>query len=462
MDQIEIKSFEDKTSGLVVKVMTAFVGEDKVILFERDGHMLIVDHEVFTHIRRKNLPLELADRLQNRCFTENFVSENSCGEGCQATVLPEFFMIDLTNRCNMHCRYCLRDVGNSDSVISTTTVKDICSYIVQYCDENRLQNVTIQFWGGEPLLEPDKILLIKKLLVPKATKVHFSIETNAILLTDEIIEKLYQNKIGLGISIDGYGAVHDAQRIFPDGRGTHEIVEKNLLRAKKWYGSRLGTITTVTKRNAPYIEETLEYFAATLGLSNIKFNFVHESVFSDCGGLCLSKEEIADTVIRLLNKLVELIERGYCITEYNMKVKLKNLLFRQYSDICHSCGCYGGRKMIVFDMKGGIFPCELTDMPEESVGSIYDNEKLPQILSNAVKNRDFFILKKAALCEECPWYVFCRGGCTVRAISVAKRPPEIDEIECAVNRKLYPALMQLILEKPDVVNQILSETALTV
>lgn len=31
----------------------------------------------------------------------------------------------------------------------------------------------------------------------------------------------------------------------------------------------------------------------------------------------------------------------------------------------------------------------------------------------------------------------------------------IDHIECAVNRSLYPALMELILKKPDVVNKML-------
>lgn len=460
MEQLEIKSFVDEQSGLIIKDMTAFIGESIVILFERNGHMLIIDSESFAYIRRRKLPPILAERLQSRCFAESIMCESKCDKEYQVIALPEFFMIDLTNRCNMHCMYCLRDVGNLNRTISTKTVEDICGYIVRYCNENHLQNVTIQPWGGEPLLELDKILLMRKLVLPKKTKVHFSVETNGLLLTDETIDKLYQNKIGLGISIDGNEAVHNVQRIFPDGKGTHEIVEKNLLRAKKWYDKRLGTITTVTKRNAPYIEEILEYFAVELGLSNVKFNFVHKSMFSDCDGLCLSKEEIADIEIKLLSKLTELIERGYRITEYNMKVKLKNILFKQYSDICHSCGCSGGRKMIVFDMEGRIFPCELTDIPSENIGSIYTGEKLTNFVADAMKHRDFFDLKQSELCKECLWYVFCRGGCTVRAISADKRPPEIDEIECAVNRSLYPALMQLILEKPGVVNQILGEMVL--
>ena len=47
-------------------------------------------------------------------------------------------------------------------------------------------------------------------------------------------------------------------------------------------------------------------------------------------------------------------ERGYDVMEHNIFIKLKNLLFREYTDICLSCGCCGGKKMIVFDMDGNI------------------------------------------------------------------------------------------------------------
>lgn len=67
------------------------------------------------------------------------------------------------------------------------------------------------------------------------------------------------------------------------------------------------------------------------------------------------------------------------------------------------------------------------------------------------------IFSKEDLCNHCDWYVFCKGGCTVRAMSIGKRPPHIDEIECSVNLSLYPALIKLILEKPQIVNRFLNE-----
>ena len=374
---------------------------------------------------------------------------------CPRQVYPEFFMVDLTNRCNMRCRYCLRNVSGGDRSISKKTLSDICDYIVQYCEKHRLKDVSVQPWGGEPLLELDAILFMKEKIVPTGTKVHFSIETNGLLLNEKTINLLYENRIGIGISIDGTELLHDAQRITESGAGTHMIVEKNLQQARQLYGERLGTITTVTSKNVDGIEDILEYYAVQLHLTNVKFNFVHESMFSNCDGLCLDKEKIAEATVRILQKIVELNERGYYISEYNMKTKLVNILYQKYTDICHSQGCCGGRKMITFDMEGRIYPCELTDTPEENIGSIYDGTDLIALVSDAAQKRDFFIPKRADVCRDCEWYLFCRGGCTVRAISAGKRPPAIDEIECAVNRSLYPALVELVRTKPDIVNRIL-------
>ncbi|MCD8013645.1 MAG: radical SAM protein [Lachnospiraceae bacterium] len=386
----------------------------------------------------------LSDRTDSPYITE-----------CPRQVYPEFFMIDLTNRCNMRCRYCLRNVSGEDRSISKKTLEDICDYIVRYCEKHHLKDVSVQPWGGEPLLELDAILFMKEKIAPAGTKVHFSIETNGLLLNEKTINLLYENRIGIGISIDGTKVLHDAQRITESGAGTHTIVEKNLQQARQLYGERLGTITTVTSKNVDGIEDILEYFAVQLHLTNVKFNFVHESMFSNCDGLCLGKENIAEVAVRILQKIVELNERGYRISEYNMKTKLVNILHQKYTDICHSQGCCGGRKMITFDMEGRIYPCELTDTPEENIGCIYDGTDLIALVSDAVQERDFFIPKRADVCVDCEWYLFCRGGCTVRAISVGKRPPTIDEIECAVNRSLYPALIELVQTKPDIVNRIL-------
>lgn len=452
MEQLVIPSFS-LSSGETVRETTAFYNGDRCLLFEKtSGHILCTDRTVFEAFAAHEISSGLSRKLKSHCFIQQKTTRcdsNAC------PIKPEFFMVDLTNRCNMQCKYCLRDVNHETQSASPKTIADICTYINEYSAVYHPKNISVQPWGGEPLLELDQILTMRRLINPSGTKVHFSIETNGLLLNDEVLKKLYDARIGLGVSIDGYAAIHDGQRISASGMGTHQIVESHLKKAIKLFGDRVGTITTVTKRSAPHIEYILDYLVQEIGLKHVKFNFVHPSLFFDCDDICVDDELIAETILHLLRRLVELIEKGYKIEEHNISVKLRNIITNQFTDICHSRGCNGGRRMIVFDRNGNIYPCEMTDMPEEKLGCIYDSGDLTELVTLSVAKHDFFCAKKEEICDTCEWYVFCRGGCTVRTISCGKRPPMIDHIECAVNRSLYPALMELILKKPDVVNKML-------
>ncbi len=450
-----ISAFRDKKH--IFHGASLFETEGRYVLCERNGHILITERFLVDHLRKKELPVNALNALIQRRFVSAKKDTEDNKDVCE--IKPEFFMVDLTNRCNMKCKYCLRDIDSKNSSIDKKVLDDICNYIMEYCDKEKLPHISIQAWGGEPLLEVDSILYMCNNIKPSITKVHFSIETNATLLSEEIVKKLYDNKIEIGISIDGDKETHDAQRVFPSGMGTHEIVAKNLKYAQSVYNDNVGSITTVTKKNINELERILEYYATDLRLTQIKMNFVHKSGFSECDDLCLSEEEISCASERILNKIVELNERGYNIREYNTIVKLKNLLFREYSDICLSKGCCGGRKMIVFGMDGNIFPCELTDYSDECLGNIYDGISLIDMVKSAENTKSYFKKKHVDRCDDCAWYYYCRGGCTVRVMSTGENPPAIDKTECAVNTVLYPLLINLILTKPDIINKLLGYTA---
>lgn len=431
-----------------------YISNDRSVLFEKNGHLLITSTDNVRLLMNRQLPKNIVDILKSRRFIRNKRLNN---DEYNVDIKPEFFMIDMTNRCNMRCEYCLRNIDDGEQSIDYNVLNDIIDYIINYCEENKLKNVSIQAWGGEPMLEKNKVLYLSNKLKINNTKVHFSIETNATLLTEENICQLHENRIGIGVSIDGTKYTHNKHRKFISGIDSYDIVAENLLKAQKIYDNKIGTITTITKQNYEQIENIIENLVINLGIYNIKINFVHESCFRECHQLCLTTEEIADAELRILKKIVELQEQGYKVVEHNILVKLKNILLRKYSDVCLSCGCCGGKKMIVFDMSGNIFPCELTDMPEYSIGNIYNGISLVNQIKMAMASKNlFFNEKKCDECNDCYWQIFCRGGCTVRALS-KNGIQNIDEIECEVNKVLYPELMKLIIEKPMVVNAMLGD-----
>jgi uncharacterized protein len=217
------------------------------------------------------------------------------------------------------------------------------------------------------------------------------------------------------------------------------------------FGNKHGIISVFTRYSLPHLEDILEYFAVELNIERFKMNIVKDSPVMKDKDLCLTPDEIADYQVRLLNKLVELNRRGYPIVELNVLDKLQNLLTRNKSNICISRGCMGGKKMIAIDQQGMIFPCDITDYKEESVGSVHEGEDLVEMLEKAHQTSDFFALKKSERCSTCPWWFFCKGGCTTAIKYKKGKVNGVDSLECLSNRAMYPALVDLVLNEPDAV-----------
>jgi uncharacterized protein len=136
---------------------------------------------------------------------------------------------------------------------------------------------------------------------------------------------------------------------------------------------------------------------------------------------------------------------GAQFSEGNIEVRANNLLRRSNASCCISHGCQGGRKMISFDHAGNIFPCEMIDFPEEKIGSIYEEDSLEWMVQKAAQRNKFFLPKIDDRCTKCPWWFYCQGGCSSRN-RYLNRDGKIDEVECALNRSIYPRLIQKILK----------------
>lgn len=226
-----IQSFQIDKNVTFTGAMVAIEGT-KAFMIQKCGYILLTDITVINVLQCKTVPEYLYRILKSRKFLIGSNIKESKEK--EIEVRPEFFMIDMTNKCNLRCNYCLRNLEQEENCISTEKLRDIGKFITTYCDEYKIANISVQAWGGEPLLEKNKIIALTKFITPQKTKVHYSIETNATLLTNDVIEELYKNHIGIGISIDGDRKCHDLQRTFVSGKGSYDTVKKNLLQAQKY------------------------------------------------------------------------------------------------------------------------------------------------------------------------------------------------------------------------------------
>lgn len=147
------------------------------------------------------------------------------------------FLLKIASHCNLNCKYCymynLADQTwvQQPKTMSDQTILQTAKRIKDHAIAHNLSDVRIIFHGGEPLLVGIDYLrkvieFINKSLQP--VKVSYGIQSNGILLKKEWIELLSAYQIGIGISIDGDKELNDTNRVYHNGRGTHDDLIKSL------------------------------------------------------------------------------------------------------------------------------------------------------------------------------------------------------------------------------------------
>jgi len=139
------------------------------------------------------------------------------------------YHIIMTELCNSQCRYCYeKSMKEFDNKLDKKFKFDFSAPDVSQVSEDRLKkflerdkNPILIFYGGEPLLEAERIMKIIDSL--ENISVRFRIQTNGKLL--DKLPKKYLNKIEkILVSIDGTKERTDFNR----GEGTYEKVLENI------------------------------------------------------------------------------------------------------------------------------------------------------------------------------------------------------------------------------------------
>lgn len=158
----------------------------------------------------------------------------------------------VTEACNLRCSYCAysgtyefqRDHGTKKDLMDFETAKKAIDYfldeLVNPDKMNHLPpNVTIGFYGGEPLIHWQ---LIKQCIEYARSKpnfkrvnARFGITTNGTLLTDEVIDIFAENQVLVALSLDGPEEVHDRLRQYSSGKGSWALLMKNMAKVREKY-----------------------------------------------------------------------------------------------------------------------------------------------------------------------------------------------------------------------------------
>lgn len=151
-----------------------------------------------------------------------------------ARVFPlQRIVLNVTNQCNLACGYCYE---YSADKISQTEGKpkymhnEVAEASIDMLirESEQRPSIHVTFFGGETLLNfpmlRSTVDYAKRKSAEAGKKVEFSLTTNATLLTEEIVDFLAENRVGVTVSIDGDRELNDQMRVFHDGRGSYEVM----------------------------------------------------------------------------------------------------------------------------------------------------------------------------------------------------------------------------------------------
>lgn len=230
-----------------------------------------------------------------------------------------------TQKCNFNCKYCFhkkqgKDLTPQDAVEYLTLLRPIAT-----------ENMIINFFGGEPLLNPTPIYSLVEYIKSEKLNYRLGICTNGSILNDNLLLFLKNNKFMIQISIDGDFETHDKYR------EQHSKVVQNIR-------TLINAGISVTARMT-YKIDTIQNLA-----DNIKFihdlginQIMHQGVIED--------NWTTESYIEYKKQCLRMLE----LRKSNPKLKISYL----DRNSCPSVGllCKAGKTLIALLPNGDIYPC---------------------------------------------------------------------------------------------------------
>jgi uncharacterized protein len=185
-------------------------------------------------------------------------------------------VVQPTPFCNINCRYCYLPDRDSKATMALSTIEALFSKVFAsgWTDDE----LTVIWHAGEPLVLPvsyyETAFRAIEALRPSGLALRHAFQTNGMLITPEWCALFKDWDVGVGVSIDGPKALHDANRVTRSGRGTFErtVAGMRLLRQEE---VPFHVISVLSAKSLRSPEEMLDFYLAE-GVEDICFN-VEES-----------------------------------------------------------------------------------------------------------------------------------------------------------------------------------------
>lgn len=328
----------------------------------------------------------------------------------------EYSPVDVA--CNIRCKYCyenpMRDAGNISTKADWNKAKSVLKEI----------GYSFSLHGGEPLLAPIEHLE-EVFQFGYENFGYNSIQTNGILITDEVVKLFKRYNVGIGISVDGPGSLNDyrcegqdTQKTF---EGIHRLLKNNIVPSLIVTVHRLNGLPDVRKR-------MLDWFGELEFLNILHVNLHTLEVECGMGSLALTEKEN----IAFFSDVYEWSKKH--TMKFEPFTDIKRLLLATETDrimcIWNACDPLSTPAVNGVSRNGTRSNCGRTN--KEGINWVKADQ--------TTRERSFILMhtpQEYGGCKDCTYFNYCQGNCPGEAI-------DGDWRNRSVHCETYYAMFQMI------------------
>lgn len=328
-------------------------------------------------------------------------------------------LLQITERCNLHCAHCFVSAGNQGDTMPTEAVRNV---IIPRLKDCRVISVTLT--GGEPFVHPDIIEIVRLL---KIANIRVGICTNGTLISQDQMETLAKiGNVHFNVSLDGFRPESHGKF-----RGDKDSFAKttSAIRQLSRYGLLQGLL--VTPNNLVEINEYAEL--CEFAVQN-KATYVLMNPLSNMGRGVKAQEKLgaSDEVMRQIKEIT---------SPFSDRIQVVYIRFPNDQKL-PLISCETGNIIYAF-VHGELTVCPYLVFAARTPQSLYHPEDF--IIGNIFKEADIadkldrykfhkrYSLGDNSTCKNCSLNSKCGKGCPAAIIASGQRIKSLDPICPMIN-----------------------------
>lgn len=334
--------------------------------------------------------------------------------------------LNISTFCNLACKYCFVEnnpiTNNCFQKMDFATAKIAVDKFINEIKKSKTDDPQIIIYGGEPLTNFELLQKIIQYIRKRKKDLAVTIITNGTLLRKKEILFLKQNKVGIGISLDGPKNINDKNRIFRSGIGSVYDSAVEGIKLLNEYDCNYCVSATVTNDVLDNQEEVFEWIR-DLKIKNIFWNLYHYSTCVSEGEWGKYYKRMTDFILNMYLKL-----DAINVDEERVKEQLKLFLDKKFK--FHNCGAVGLNQITV-QPDGNVCICQGDSRSSDAIVGNVITDEIGTILNNRKNKKwlEMYTIDKCE-CKNCPAISVCGGGCPLQSEALFGDRKNLDKATC--------------------------------